>query len=105
MPPGGITGKPYGSIYGFPAIPIEQCKGAGTPGDFLFFDGGQYVLVMKPGIRMAESLHFYFDTNHLAIRWEMELNGQPELDGTIKPENAADANFRLSGFVGIDTRA
>ena len=43
MPPGGLSGQPYGTLLGRPVIPIEQCSTLGTVGDIILADLKQFI--------------------------------------------------------------
>ena len=38
MPPGGLSGNMYGTLFGRPVVPIEQCQTLGDKGDILLAD-------------------------------------------------------------------
>src|SRR5574338_109233 len=39
--PGGLSGSPYGSLFGRPVIPVEYCQTLGTKGDIVLADLSQ----------------------------------------------------------------
>jgi HK97 family phage major capsid protein len=86
MPPTGLSGSPYGTILGRPAIPMEQCSGLGAVGDIAFCDFSYYLLGQKSkSIEATTSIHLRFDYDETAFRYVMRVDGQPWLDGPITP--------------------
>ena len=51
VPAGGISEKPYGTIFGRPVVPLEQCNAKGEVGDIVLADIGQYLLIDKGGVK------------------------------------------------------
>lgn len=102
MPPGGISGQPYGSLYGRPVIPIEHCETLGTVGDIILADMGMYLTISKGGLMGASSIHVNFLTDETAFRFIMRVNGQPKLKSAITPFKGTGT---LSSFVTLATRA
>jgi len=104
MPPGGLSGSPYGTLYGLPVIPIEHCSKLGDRGDILVSDLSEYLVIRKPGMDFASSMFTWFDTFDMGFRWKLELNGQPLLKSAITPKHA-NAGFKVSPFVTLAERA
>lgn len=103
MPPGGISGAPYGQLLGRPVVPIEQAKTLGTVGDIVLADiAGGYIGIEKGGVRSAQSVHVYFETDQMAFRFTLRNNGQPAWRSALTPANGANT---LSPFVALATRA
>ena len=95
MPVGGVQ-SPFG-ILGGQWADIEYAQTLGTAGDFMFFDGSQYVLPMKSaGTDFQTSIHFKFDTGEQAFRWTTRLNGAPWWNSAVTPKNGT---VTLSPFV------
>lgn len=77
LPPGGLAGNPYATLFGRPVIPTESAKELGAEGDIILFIPDQYLFVTKGGgIRTDVSMHLYFDTDHLAFRFIIRVGGQ-----------------------------
>lgn len=76
LPPGGLSGAPYSTLFGRPIIPIEACSALGTEGDIILAIPNQYLVVLKGGMRTDVSMHLYFDTDHTAFRFVMRIGGQ-----------------------------
>lgn len=47
IPAGGLSEKPYGTIFGRPVVPLEQCSAAGEVGDIVLADMSQYLMIDK----------------------------------------------------------
>lgn len=101
MPPGGISGAPYGSIYGRPVLDIEHASALGDVGDLAFLDLSQYKLIRKGGIQSADSIHVRFLNNERAFRWVARINGAPKLKKAITPYKGSGT---LSHFVTLAAR-
>jgi HK97 family phage major capsid protein len=104
MPPGGLSGKPYGTIKGRPTIPIEYASGAGDVGDFFFAAWPNYKVITKGGVQSDESIHVGFTKNERTFRWLSRINGAPKLKSSITPFKATDSNLKLSDFVTLAAR-
>lgn len=102
LPPGGIVTAPFGTLFGRPIIPVEQCQALGTEGDIMFADFAEYLLVDKGGVNYATSIHVEFDTVQTAFRWVYRVNGQPVDNSVVTPANGSAT---LGSFVTLATRA
>ncbi len=103
MPPGGLSGSPYGALYGRPVIPIEQCQTLGTAGDIILADLSQYALIEKGGMQADRSIHVRFIYDETAFRFVMRNNGQPLWTSALTPFKGG-ATKTLSPFVVLETR-
>jgi len=104
LPPGGISGAPYGTMKGRPVMEIEQASALGDAGDISLVDLGEYVLIDKGGVQAAQSLHVLFTTNEMAFRWVYRVNGQPAWASVLTPYKATAGNT-VSPFVTLGARA
>lgn len=78
LPPGGLSDKPYGQLFGRPVIYSEFAPAVGTVGDITFADLSQYITVVKAGgVRSDVSVHLYFDQDVTAFRFILRVGGQP----------------------------
>jgi phage major capsid protein, HK97 family len=102
MPAGGLSGQPYGTLFGRPVIAIEQAATLGTVGDIIFADLGGYILAEKGGIESAMSIHVKFDYDESVFRFVMRVDGQPERASALTPYKGSDT---LSHFVALATRS
>ena len=103
MPPGGLSAQPYGTLFGRPVIPIEQCQTLGDKGDIILADLSQYVLIDKGGIQSASSIHVKFANDETAFRFVYRVDGMPIWQAPLIPFTGA-ANT-LSPFVTLNARA
>lgn len=102
MPPGGLSGSPYGTLLGRPVVVTEACQTVGDLGDIILASLGQYVTVTKTGgIKVDVSMHLWFDYNMNAYRFVMRLAGAPWLSAPI---SRADGSNTLSSFVALAAR-
>lgn len=102
MPAGGLSGQPYGTLFGRPVLPIEQCASLGTCGDIILADlTNGYIIAEKGGIESAVSIHIKFDYDESVFRFIMRVDGSPMLASAITPYKGSDS---LSHFVAIETR-
>lgn len=102
MPPGGLSGAPYGTMLGRPLQPTEFNQTLGTQGDVVLADLGQILSISKGGIMQQTSIHVQFLTQQMALLFTMRLNARPW-------ENAAITPFRgtatQANFVTLDARS
>jgi HK97 family phage major capsid protein len=86
MPAGGLSGAQYGTLFGRPVIPIEQCQAAGTAGDIILGDFTHgYILAEKGGIQADMSIHVRFIYDESAFRFVMRVDGQPTRASVLTP--------------------
>lgn len=97
MPPGGLSGAPYATLMGRPAIPLEQASSLGELGDIALIDPSQYVAIDKGGIQTASSIHVQFLTDQTAFRFVYRFDGQPGWSAPLTP--ASGSANTLSPFV------
>lgn len=101
MPPGGLSGAPYGSLLGRPILELEQCAALGTTGDIIFADLMQYLLIEKDGMSAEQSIHVQFLTDETAFRFIIRNNGQPMWKSALTPYKGSAT---VSPFVALGTR-
>lgn len=90
MPPGGISGSPYASLFGRPIIPSQSCQALGDVGDIIFAALPQYAAVLKSGgIKSDSSIHLFFDYNITAFRFTFRMGGQPWWSAAISAKNGS----------------
>ena len=101
-PPGGLSGAPYGTLFGRPVVELETCSALGTVGDIIFADFSQYLIGRrKRGIQKATSIHLRFDYDETAFRFVMRIDGQPWWETTLTPMYGTATQ---SPFVVLATR-
>ncbi|MGB0971557.1 MAG: phage major capsid protein [Mycobacterium sp.] len=101
MPPTGLSGSPYGTIYGRPVIPIEQASALGDLGDIAFLDLSKYKLITKGGIQEDSSPHVRFIYWENTLRWNVSINGAPMDKSALTPFKG---NTTTSPFVVLAAR-
>ncbi len=85
MPAGGLSGAPYGTLFGKPVIPCEQAASLGTAGDIILADLSQYVMIDKGGVQSASSIHVHFTTDETSFRFVYRCDGQPLWKDKLTP--------------------
>lgn len=101
MPPSGISGQPYGTLFGRPVIPVEQASALGDKGDIMLVDMNQYLLADKGGVQTASSMHVKFEYDEMAFRVTYRVDGQPLLNKPITPYKGTNT---ISSFVTLAAR-
>ena len=86
MPPGGLSQSPYGTLFGRPVIPVEQCQALGTEGDIILADlTNGYVLAEKGGMSADVSIHVRFIYDESVFRFVLRVDGQPVRATALTP--------------------
>lgn len=101
IPAGGLSEKPYGTLFGRPVVPIEQCSAAGEAGDIILADIGQYLLIDKGGIKSASSIHVRFLYDENVFRFIYRVDGKPIW---TKPLTPYKGSATVSPFVTLAKR-
>ena len=101
IPAGGLSEKPYGTLFGRPVVPIEQCSAAGEVGDIILADIGQYILIDKGGIKSASSIHVRFLYDENVFRFIYRVDGKPIW---TKPLTPYKGSATVSPFVTLAKR-
>jgi len=105
MPAGGLSGLPYGTIFGRPVLPIEQAQTLGTTGDIVLADfNNGYVLAEKGGIKSDMSIHVRFIYDESVFRFVMRVDGQPVRASALTPYKGGSGSTQ-SHFISLATRA
>jgi len=99
MPPGGLSGSPYGSIFGRPVIETEYNPSLATAGDIVLAAPSQYALITKGGIKSASSIHVKFTTDETAFRFVYRVDGEPAWNDKVASYYAS--SDYVSPFVGL----
>lgn len=100
-PPTGISGAPYGLLWGRPVEPLEQCSAPGDLGDVILADFSDYLTIEKGGMQTAESQHVRFIYDEMTFRFMYAMNGQPKEPAPITPYKGSAT---LSAFVTLQAR-
>jgi HK97 family phage major capsid protein len=98
MPPGGLSGAMYGSIFGRPVIETEYNPYLGTLGDILLVSPSQYLAITNGGIQSASSIHVKFDYDETCFRFVYRVDGQPAWASAV---TAFDGAASISPFVAL----
>lgn len=101
MPPYGISGKPYGELFGRPVVPTQLASAKGVKGDFMLLDLSQYFLFVKKGISASQSAHVAFLTGEQVFKWTLRCNGMPVYNKAITD---AYGSTTRSPFVVLNAR-
>jgi HK97 family phage major capsid protein len=101
IPAGGLSEKPYGTLFGRPVVPIEQCSAAGELGDIILADVGQYLLIDKGGVKAASSIHVRFLYDENVFRFIYRVDGKPIWN---KPLTPYKGSATVSPFVALAKR-
>lgn len=102
MPPSGISGAMYSTLFGRPVIGIEQCAALGDAGDIILADLSQYLIIDKGGINSASSIHIRFLYDESVFRFVYRVDGQPIWKMPLTPYKGSAT---LSPFVTLADRA
>ena len=108
LPPGGVSGNMYGSLWGRPVIPHQVAETVGDVGDVMLVDLKQYLTVTKNGngrdsngMRQDVSIHLWFDQDMVAFRFTMRIAGAPWWAAPITQRDGANTQ---SPFVVLAAR-
>ncbi len=101
IPAGGLSEKPYATLFGRPVVPLEQCSTIGDPGDIILADIGQYLMIDKGGIKQASSMHVRFLYDEQVFRFIYRVDGQPVWNRPLTPYKGSAA---VSPYVTLAKR-
>ena len=101
IPAGGLSEKPYGTLFGRPVVPLEQCNGAGDVGDIILADVSQYLLIDKGGVSRASSVHVRFLYDEQIFRFIYRVDGQPIWSKPLTPYKGSSS---VSPYVTLAKR-
>jgi HK97 family phage major capsid protein len=101
LPPGGLSGSPYGTLFGRPMIPTEYNASLTNQGDIVFADMSQYKVADKGAIQAASSMHVNFLKDEMCFRFTQRIDGQPLWNTALTPKNGGPT---LSPFVTLQAR-
>lgn len=105
MPAGGLSGQPYGTLFGRPVLAIEQAATLGTVGDIILADlANGYILAEKGGVQSDMSIHVRFVYDESVFRFVLRVDGQPVRASALTPYKGG-ANYTQSHFVALATRS
>ena len=101
LPPTGVAGSGYSTLYGKPIIPTDHCAALGDKGDVLLGDPFQYRLIRKGGMQTATSIHVAFLTSEQCFRFTFRANGKPKTEKQLTIKNSAK---KRGAFVTLAAR-
>lgn len=108
LPPGGVSGSMYGSLWGRPVVPHQVAETIGDLGDVMLVDLSQYLTATKTGngrdangIRSDVSIHLWFDQDMVAFRFTLRVAGQPWWASAISQRDGSNTQ---SPFVVLEAR-
>ena len=102
MPPSGISGAPYGTLFGRPIMVLEAMETIGDLGDIVLADMSAYRAVTKAGgTRVDTSIHLKFDTDETVFRFIFRLAGAPWWSAPISPRDGTNTR---SPFITLASR-
>jgi HK97 family phage major capsid protein len=100
LPPTGLAGSQYGTLFGRPVIETEYNPYLGTTGDVLLASPSQYAFITKSGIEGASSIHIKFDYDETAFRFVYRCDGEPIWNSAV---TAFDGTATVSPFVALSS--
>jgi len=104
MPAGGLSGQPYGTLFGRPVVPIQQCATMGTTGDIVLADlSNGYILARKGGMRQDVSIHVEFLTDQQILRFITRMDGQPVRATPLTPFKGG-SDYTQGHFIALESR-
>jgi HK97 family phage major capsid protein len=101
MPPGGLSGLPYGTLFGRPVIESEYADTVGDVGDIILMAPSQYKMIDKGGVQQASSIHVAFLTDETVFRFVYRVDGEPSWAAPLTPYLSA---LTQSPFVALAAR-
>lgn len=101
IPAGGLSEAPYGTLFGRPVMPLEQCSELGEVGDIILADFSQYILIDKGGINATSSIHVRFLYDENVFRFIYRVDGQPVWNKALQPYKGSAT---VSPFVALAKR-
>lgn len=102
LPPGGLSGAPFASLFGRPIVVTEQAAAIGDLGDIVLADLSQYILARSTsGVKADSSMHVRFLYDEMTFRFTTRVDGQPWWNAALTPYKGAST---LSPFVTLEAR-
>lgn len=101
LPPNGISGQSYGTLFGRPVIALEYNEALGTEGDICLCDFSQYLMADKGGVQAASSMHVRFLYDEQVFRFTYRADGEPAWHAALTPYKGTATK---SPFITLATR-
>jgi hypothetical protein len=90
----------HGTLNGRPLIVSEDMPALADKGALALVNPAGYVFANHvSGVRFAQSMHFYFDSDEMAFRWLSQYGGRPAFKEAYTPRKGGED---LSHFVMLD---
>ncbi len=104
MPSTGVSGAPFGTLFGLPILPMMGgLKALGDEGDLILVDMAYYYSAVKTaGVKASMSTHVYFEQDINALKFTQRIAGGIPYKAPIVNE-AGD--YSASGIVTLADRA
>lgn len=108
LPPGGLSGNTFGTLFGRPVIPHQVAETLGDLGDVMLVDPQAYLSVTKTGggrdssgMKVDTSIHLWFDQDTVAFRFTLRVAGQPWWSAPIAQRDGSNTQ---SPFITLASR-
>lgn len=101
MPPGGLSGAPYGTLLGRPVLESEYCDTVGDVSDIILISWQAYKAIEKGGIQSASSIHVRFVYDESLFRFVLRVDGQPKWNLPLTPYQSTNTQ---SPYVVLEAR-
>lgn len=101
VPPTGLSGSKYGTLYNRPVVAVEFASTIGQVGDIVLADPAFYAMGTKGGAKMQRSIHVRFVQGEETFRFTERCDGQPMLAQPITPFKGTNTQ---SAFVALAAR-
>ena len=101
LPPGGLSDKPYGTLFGRPVVPTEFNAALGTVGDVLLVDLKQMYSLRKGETQQESSIHIRFDYAETAFRVVFRADARSLWLSALTPYKGSATK---SPYIAIETR-
>lgn len=101
MPPSGLSGQPYGTIWGIPVMEHASMEAMGTQGDLGICVPSEYYTIDDGQLEIAISIHVEFKKDRTYFRFIYHFDGKPSWESKRKPPKGS---YERSPFVLLADR-
>lgn len=88
-------------IFGRPALVTDACSPLSAKGDIVLADPMRYLITMRSDVRLVRDTSRFFDTDEIAFKLTLRLDGMPE---DAAPTKLRDGTNTVSPFVMLGAR-
>ncbi len=88
-------------IFGRPAVVTDACSALSAKGDIVLADPMRYLIAMRSDMRLVRDTSRYFDSDEIAFRLTLRLDGMPQ---DSEPTKLRDGTNTVSPFVTLGAR-